>query len=76
MPAMAPAEIEGCGCWFISSADLKGANCSSDEVVEARELGDCEVAAPAMLESVRVLCMDKEASCGILSPGSRTYFAF
>ena len=76
MPAMAPAEIGACECCSISSADFGGTSCSSDEVAEARELGDCEVVAPAMLESVRVPCTREEASCGVLSPGSRTYFAF
>lgn len=76
MPAIAPVERDACECWSPSSADFDTTRSSADEVAEPRVPDDCEAAVAAMLVSVRVLCADEEASCGILSPGSKTYFAF
>lgn len=78
MPAIAPVEREACECWSSSSssADSDTTRSPADEVVEPRVPEDCEAAVAAMLVSVRALCADEEASCGVLSPGSKTYFDF
>ena len=76
MPAIAPAETEARECWPWSSADADETIFLADEVIEVLVSGDCEPAVVVMPVSVCVLCADEEASCGVLSPGSKTYFAF
>ena len=76
MPAMAPVDIEACECWSWPSADTEEIVLSADEVKEVLAPEDCELAVAAMLVSVCAVCADEEASCGVLWPGSRTYFAF
>lgn len=76
MPAMAPVERGACESWSFSFADPGATRISADDVAEPRVPGDCETAVAAMLESVRDVCANEEASCGVLSPGSKTYFAF
>lgn len=76
MPAIAPIEREACECWSSSSTDSDTTGFPADEVAEPRVPKDCEAAVAAMLGSIRVFCADEEASCGVLSPGSKTYFDF
>lgn len=76
MPAIAPVEMEACECRSWPSADTDEIMFSADEVKEVLAPEDCELAVAAMPVSVCVICADEEASCGVLWPGSKTYFAF
>ena len=76
MPAIASVEKEACECWPSSFADSGTTRSSADEVAEPRMPKGCEAAVARTPGSVRVLCTDEEASCGVPSPGSKTYFDF